>query len=457
MTLSNFNWTDKDSVRWFVLLPTGHEGPYSLKELQALREKKKLAIDIKIWTEGLEQGISLRTALEKVDIEKQREIPVQVADELPPLPEEDIPPLPEEKPVIHATPAKATITLPLPLVAVPFALGLIFIGYQFLSSRLAKVDLHRAPKMSVPLFEKIQAENQFEGWDKKIFFKEYVPEDHSHIWLVTASFQSCDVEAQFNSLPDKLLTLNDEEVSFRTSGKLQGHVVEFSKFDFTKGNRIIPGMYEVDIKATDCDWETLTAKIKNFWRPVEADYQARTKVVLFTRGAEAFTTNLAQLLQKKEEIKLREKNENEVFWEDLQQKLETLLAISLQIEQHFLDYIDDHPGKFKKNLNPMVDSYTRKFGSFLTSFVVENENYFKGLSGSAKGASEKRNYELIVRLSAKKIGLESMKYIEEFQLLKKEPVKAQLGTYSKRIRSTFSSLKKELNEKLSQVAEDRKN
>jgi hypothetical protein len=324
--------------------------------------------------------------------------------------------------------------------------------YHLFFTRLEKIDIPRLPKMSLSTFERIKQENQFERWDRKIFFKEYLPDDNSSIWFVTASFQSCDVEASFRSIPNKLLSLEEESVSFRSSGHLSGHLLELSKFEFDKGRRIIPGLYEVDIRATQCHWGSLPAKIKNFWRPVESNYFARTKVVLFSRGPLAFTNNLNQLLKKKEQKILREKSQNEAFWDDLQQKLETLLAVALQIEQHLLDHVGRGPGKFRRNLNSMVGVYTRKFGSFLTSFVIENGNDFRIVS---KGISQKRNYELLVRLSAKNIGLESMKFIEEFQRQKKDPPQEQLSNYGKRIRATFSLIKKDLTEKLSQVDKDR--
>ncbi len=63
MTLSNFDWTDKDSVKWFILLPTGHEGPYSLKTIVKMRDSKKISGDVKIWAEGLTEAHSLNDAL----------------------------------------------------------------------------------------------------------------------------------------------------------------------------------------------------------------------------------------------------------------------------------------------------------------------------------------------------------------------------------------------------------
>src|SRR5665647_1619766 len=81
MTLPNFDWTDKKSVRWFIMLPTGHEGPYSLATLEDRCSKKKLALSVSIWSEGLTNPISLQEVLDRDSMPP-----------LPPLPNEDLPP-----------------------------------------------------------------------------------------------------------------------------------------------------------------------------------------------------------------------------------------------------------------------------------------------------------------------------------------------------------------------------
>src|SRR5690606_13176811 len=121
-----------------------------------------------------------------------------------------------------------------------------FAAFQWLKGQ-ENIEFRRRSGMSVELHEKILKEMSFEGWDKKIFFKEYTPLDLSHIWLVTSSFQTCQVEASFRSLKDKLLSLEVEEVAFKAKGKLANHIVELSSFDFSSGSKIIPGMYELDI------------------------------------------------------------------------------------------------------------------------------------------------------------------------------------------------------------------
>lgn len=458
MTLSNFDWTDKDSVKWFLLLPTGHEGPYSLKILTQLMEQKKIAADVKIWAEGLTNPVTLGQALKS-----SAKAPVaEVRDMLPPIPEDDVPPLPieEETELPPATPAeKAPVKKAKSVSPAVFIAGALLLMMFFIFSNLIKkyetFDIGRLPKMTLNLQQRILNENSFGGWNKKIFFKEYLPDDHSHIWLVTSSFQKCSVEGTFHSIKDKMLSMKEENIIFKSNGTLDNHVVELSSFDFSAGNRIIPGLYELNVRAYNCEWDGFIPKLMNKFRGPEEEYIARIKVVLFSKGSAEFNTILDKLLKKKVEIETRELSQNELFWQDLQQKLETLQAVTLQIEQHLLDFLDESPKSFKPNLKTMVDQYTRKFGSFLTSFVIENENYFKNLNREASGAAQKRNYELIVKLASKKIGLESMKFIEEFQSLKKNPTKKDLDAYANRVKKTFAAIKTDISGKIIQVSEDR--
>lgn len=455
MTLSNFDWTDKTSVKWFILLPTGHEGPYSLEQLILLRDKKKISSEVKIWSEGLTEGVALKHAINAKNV-------VEDEPDLPPIPEDEIPPIPvpEVEPpseIITETksekPKKPFIFPVWGFVSVVL-LMMLFFTFGSIEKKNEKFEVRRLPRMAISLHERIMRENSFDGWEKKIFFKEYLPDDHSHIWLVTSSFHKCSVEATFSSIKDKLLAVKDEKILFKTEGKLAGHIVEFHKFEFLNGNKIVPGLYEMDVKATDCEWDGFVAKVMNKFSSPDEDYLGRQKVVLFSKGATEFNTILDRLIKKKIENEVKEQSQNELFWQDLQQKLETLNAIALNIESHFLDFLNAGVGGFNKNLKPMVDKYTRQFGSFLTSFVVDNENYFKNLNSEAKGASRKRNYELMVRMSTKRIGLESMKFIEEFQQ-KKKPTAKDIESYSEQVKKTFSAIKHDLSEKIIQVSEDR--
>ncbi len=460
--MSNFDWTDKDSVKWFILLPMGHEGPYSLNQLAARVERKKISLEVEIWSEGLNKPVRLKDALAP---EPQPEPLAQEVEEvigfpdLPEIPneEDEIPPLPvlEESENIEIPvnpPEKKNLKFRVwGFLFICFVLMLYF-AFGNVLKEMETFKIHRQTKMNLDLHERIMKENAFDGWNKKIFFKEYISDDHTHIWLINSGFQTCQVEADFRSLPGKMLSTEEESVAFKSKGTLKGHVTELSNFEFSSGNKIIPGLYEMDVRATECAWEGLVPMLMNGLKGPDSEYVGRMKVVLFSKGPLEFNKILDRIIQKKLEQELKEKKEEDIFWQDLQQKFETLQAITLQVEQLLLDFLDESPNKFKATLPSMVDQYTRKYGSFLTSFVIENENYFKGLK---EGSSKKRNYELVVTLTTKKIGLETMKFIEDFQNQKQNPSPAKMTAYQERVKQVYAALKYEIAQKIIQVSEDR--
>jgi hypothetical protein len=454
MTLSNFDWTDKASVRWFILLPTGHEGPYSLSALI----QNKTSPDLKIWTEGLADSIFLREAIAKSHGSAPAEFFSD--DELPP----PLPPLPADvEEIENQIPSEDTKKEETPEASSKqrilffsfIALVVIFWGAREWMQGLETFQFNRVQGMSTELHRRISQDFKFEGWKKKLFFKEYTPSDMSTIWLVTSGFQTCDVEASFQSLEGKLLIMEDQEVSFKTKGQLHRHLVEFSRFEFLKGTKIIPGLYEMDLKAINCEWDSFTAKLGNSFQNPEASYSTRMKVVLFHKGATEFNQVLDKLIQKKQEVLEKKKNEEQLFWQDLQQKLQTLVAISIQIEQLLIDFSQMPVPQFSQNLKRMVEKYTRNYGHFLTEFVKANEKYFQDLEKSGlKDMSHKRGYEALVRTATKNIGHESMTLIEELQKVKK-PTPELMRETSKKVKKKFQSLKEGLNKRLIQLTEDR--
>lgn len=465
MTLSNFDWTDKTSVKWFIMLPTGHEGPYSLEAIS----QKKTSQEVKIWAEGLPEFVTLRFALAKSS-EIPSFQPMEMDDDLPP----PLPPLPieddeqenvapkndfiideEETEQEGITPKVVNQKPKLIAAAAVVIIGASLFGLSQWTKTKEEFSIRRPARMSPELSDKISKEFKFEGWDKKIFFREFVPADMSHIWLVTSGFQNCAVEASFNSLKGKLLALDDEKISFKSSGRLTDHIAEFSQFEFSSGNKILPGLYEMDLKATDCSWGGLAPKAGNFFKAPPAEYVTRMKVVLYHKGNIEFNNVLDKLIRKKLDLEIKNQNQEDLFWQDLQQKLQTLMAISLQIEQHLLEFVELPPANFKTNLKIAVDNYTKKFGGTLTEFVIQNEKYFQGLENSElTNMSNKRTYEQTIRLTSKNIGFESMKIIEELQTMNK-PSKEDLEKMNAKIIKKFEFLKDTLNQRLIQLTEDR--
>lgn len=453
--LNDNDWTDKKTPLWFIMLPTGHEGPYSLEELEKRLAARKLPPSVEVWREGLPVAISLVDVLSEISQPEEDELPPP----LPPLPmdhEVESPEMPEI-PLIdnYEEPKRSFKSLPIPIIVGGFAVLLLIFGfYQWMKDKEV-FEIRRYSKMTLEMHKKIQTDLKFEGFDKKIFFREYASPDLTHIWLVTTGFQRCDVETVFRSVKDRLLTMTDEEVEFVSRGKLSGHVTELNVFEFRKGSKIIPGLYEMDVKASRCEWDGITARLRNLFASPESVYSATTRVVLYPRGPEEFQDILGQLLKKKEDLKNQTQNQKELFWDDLQMKFQTLHAMAMQIEQHFLDFLDKGARDFKPRLTVMTAQYTKKYGQALTEFVVDNEGYFAGLQNSElRPFLLEKDYEGIVRTASKQLGLESMKVIEKLQTMKK-PTEKDIKTLRPQVLKSFEQLKSKLNQLLVGVTEDR--
>lgn len=438
------------------MLPTGHEGPYSLDDLEKRLRDKKLNAGVQVWREGLPVSISLVDVLNEVTQPSVPEEEDELPPPLPPLPtEEDEPEIPEISLLDGYEAPKAPKKIPVALILSALVSVLVVFGlFQWMKDR-EKISLRRHPKMTLELHQKIETSLKFEGFDKKIFFHEYTSPDLTHLWLVTNGFQKCDIEAVFHSVKDRLLTMADEEVEMTSRGKLAGHVAELSIFEFRKGARIIPGLYEMEVKARRCEWDGIVPKIRNMFSRPDQEYTATTRVVLYPRGTEEFQQVLTQLMKKKEELKKQTESQESLFWEDLQMKFQTLHAMTLQIEQLLLDFIDQGERNFSPRLKAMVNTYTQKFGQGLTQFVIENEGYFEGLAATdLRPLILKKDYESLVRLTSKEIGFEAMKVIEKLQTMKK-PTTKELKALRPAVLKTFESLKNSINKKLLDVTEDR--
>lgn len=453
------------------MLPTGHEGPYSLETLEKRLADKKLSSQTHVWREGLPVAIPLKDVLSELEASEEEEAPPEeFPPPLPPLPgdaegpEVESVPAPEEMPEIplvdfaEEESVKKTRTIPVPLVLGGLLILLVGFGaYQWLRDREV-ISIRRYPKMSLEIHQRIEKELKFEGFDKKIFFREFVAPDLTHIWLVTSGFQRCDVEAQFSSVKERLLTMGTEEVAFVSRGKLAGHVAELSSFEFRKGSKIIPGLYELDVKASRCEWDGIVPKLRNFFMPPEREYAATTRVILYPQGPDAFQTTLSQLLKKKEEIRKETEGHKQMFWDDLQMRYQTLQAITIQIEQYFLDFLDKGEKNFPVRLKTMVNAYTKQFGQQLTGLVVDNESLFAAAMNDPvlKTMILGSDYEGTFRSMSKQVGLESMKVIEELQGMKRPKSKA-LKELKPRVLKSFAQLKSKIEALLLAVTADRSN
>jgi len=258
MKLSNFNWTDKSAVRWFILKSGEYEGPYDFDALKERFERQSNKGELLVWAEGLKEALTFeevaKAFLKIEEVKKLENISLSKIDLKIPL---DTPKIviqnhENEEPKLKND---KRVNFKFKWISRSLILVCLIIFVMITGLKKAEVfTIKRLPKMASSLHEKIQNQFEFKGWNQQLFFKEFVPSDLSEVWLVTESFHHCKIEADFKSMDGKILSLSDSQVSFKAQGFLKDHVVKFSNYKYLSGKKIIPGMYDVNIKATDCFW-----------------------------------------------------------------------------------------------------------------------------------------------------------------------------------------------------------
>ncbi len=452
MKLSNFDWTDKSSIRWFIIRKEGHEGPYDFFYLEELSKNKKKSQNLRIWAEGLEGPIDFFDALNHFkkcnDLKRIEDLKVSNLNLNIPLakpiePKEEVLVVPPSIDSIlkEGQNENKRIKIPYVRLFLLFVVFAIYLGLHFNQ----KFYFSRPPKMSVSLHKEILKEFQFEGWNKFPEFKGYIAPDYSEIWLITSGFQTCDVNLSFNSNNGQLLSMSDENVAFKSKGKLINHVLKINQFEFLEGQKIIPGVYNLEILSDRCDWSNFWASIANFFQKPKNKIKSNIKLTLFTQGEMAFHKAMGDLIQKKISREKKRQKLESLFWQDLLLKYQTLQAITLQIQERFEGYVIRTESPTLKNISDLKRVYSLNESYFLTKFVSESENYFK--KQKVISLIEKDKIENEFRLFAKKIGEISMTFLESLN----EKQSKSIDSISKKMKIDFKYLNDSMLKKINEL------
>lgn len=455
MTLSNFNQTDKQVQQWFLLLPDGHEGPYSIEQLEQ-KLKEGLSPDCKVWKQGSEESILIKDLLASDDEMGPPDLPplpFEINDDLPP----DLPVEVEEAEFIPEAPIvpKKSTTVLVRLVLGATILLSLFVGIQYFLESPESVSWSRPQKMTIETQNLLTEKAVLKDWKQDLFFYEGTSPDYSRFWLVTPQFYNCDIEAQFVAEEQDILSLEPiKKISFRSKTRLENHVAEFDKFEFEDWPKLVPGFYKMNLTAKNCEWNSLRSKLANIFNKAPEKVELSYRIGITSQKVEFLSIALKKLAEEKFRMEQRKKLAADQFWQDVQQKYQTLLAVSLQVEQLFLDFVNSN-NEWKSSLKLMVDKYTRTFGSLLTNFVVSNEEDFKKLrEDKVKDLSVKTAYESRIRGAAKGMGLKSMTLIEEWQKLSSKDARSKKAQNLKKVKDTFSAIKKDIENKIIDVTEE---
>jgi 23S rRNA A1618 N6-methylase RlmF len=465
MKLSNFDWTDKTSVRWFIIGPQGHEGPY---DFSAVSEKfsHRSYKEAFLWAEGLvhkyefsfvEYQFGLHEKINKLETFKLSSFDFQMPldkskndnsndaiDENKPTgcrPSSDL----NESQINNLNNKIKNNRVKKVLIFLLLLSSAILWKYQYEQ----RFDFIPPEKMTLSAIENVKRDFQFEGWEKEISFKSYIAPDMTEIWLLTPSFHECEVDLSFRSLDNKLLSNQKTEIAFTSSGKLNQHLVTLSHFDFLKGNRIIPGMYEVEILGNQCKWGSLWSKMGNLFRSPALSFSSKMTLVLYSGGELAFHLALAKVMKKRLDLETKKIKKDILFFQDVIVKYQTLKAISQQIEEKFIFLIKSRADLSLLKLKDLSIDFSRNQSHFLTTFLEENERYFISLSKNLP-IQLKENGDVLKQMT-KLIGKISM---DNLDLLSSQVQNKKFSRtfIEKKIKSSFEQIYQNIDAKISEVS-----
>jgi hypothetical protein len=195
--------------------------------------------------------------------------------------------------------------------------------------------------------------------------------DYSKVWASLNFPFKGRVLLELKSIKGKVLTSDPVVVS--SSATIKNKLITFNRFNFEQGIRLFPGYYEVHLKL-------LNKKKLDFWleRFVKLPkvFDIKKKVYIGKLTEQSFERELTKFLIKRNSIDTK-------FRQDLFQRFDTLRLIVSQIHDDFAAVLSQSKHQdFKVKLKEFERKYQRKYGQFLTSFVLENEDSFKTVRSS---------------------------------------------------------------------------
>lgn len=249
-------------------------------------------------------------------------------------------------------------------------IGLFIILYLILYYKNYSGNFSRPQKMGLTDYnsltyvaENTSSENQF-GFS--------IAKDKSKIWVVTNNPYVGRVVLKMKSLKGKVLTAKD--IEFSSSSVLKGKVAEFSEFEFQKGQKIVDGYYEIEVLTPTKLEVPMVAKL---FPKKNRQFRFIDQKLISGMNTSEFDSVLNKFNKNKA------KNDT-VFWEDLSQKYRTLMAITQQIKDSVNNIFQLNPDNWESNVREYEQTYLRKYGTYFTNFVVENEQAYEKY--------EKRNF-----------------------------------------------------------------
>lgn len=402
---------------WFIIKENDHQGPFEESHLIEMNEKGEIPGDTLIWKEGLDKPGTLNDLVLEAPPELPPEKPVynpykvlnKIKKEEAPLPPPPRPNAPRElrkedfiEEEIEERPRKKRSKRG-PVLFVLFLLVIlgVLVGMFFYSKTLEN-NFTRPAGMGTSDYSRLLEVAKDQGGEVK--FAWAMARDKSKLWMAVNVPYEGAVNIKVTSAPEMILA--DEEIQASAKGQLQKGLVEFNEFQFNSGQRIVEGRYLIEVKSSELQAPLLYKLLgkKNF------EFSHQDVALLSLLGPERF----AEALRK---FKKKAQNNASLFWEELEQKYLTVRAITKSIRDSALEVFEGE-GEWQDKVKQFEQNYTQNYGSFFTSFVIQNEKSYEELE--QKDFPDKVSViSYYTRLSrmAKRFGGETMNALDEMQKL----------------------------------------
>lgn len=399
MTKSIGELPPRGELVWYVIKDGAHEGPYAMLHLKKRMHRGELPDDVLIWAKGWPQPLPL-----KVVHTAYGELPVPVPGVTAPISE----PTPVPDPVSPVTPVDHGRHPVRRWWLLGTALVFIVAIWAAVTQLRAPVVLTRPSELPVEKFRHVQG--QFERFTDAVPLPLVVASaDYTKLWAIDRSTQVCTYQAHFFSAETQ--NLSGEVLSWQAQASSANHWILFERLSFVDGQRVYPGRYKMTLTRQSC----APVGVRALWQKPDQDLSVTLEVDLYAGNVDELGRRLEELARKKTRNLEETVTKNRQAWRDIEEKLRTLDAIIVQIQQNFQGLLKRElpwPQRMKR----AVDLYTVRFGGFLSNFIIQNDADFNQLATlDLPQKVDILGRQALINTFAKRIGFVSMSFIERLQ------------------------------------------
>ncbi len=289
------------------------------------------------------------------------------------------------------------------ILLIPFILASLF----FVSKILYFKNSYRTNKPNFvkhTSFQKFNNELRTNFENKNHVWKFLVSSDLRNTWIASSLPGKHKAKVSFTSLPSKILS--HDKIEAETEINLYSNTQEIKEWTFNKGEKFVPGFYKVKISLENRD---LSFWDRTFLPSFSEKKEYETNLLIGSASKKNFMKSLKDFLKKTVKMNFTEIQEIEM-------KYQTLNSITKQLsDQVGTLKVPKSSKELSRIRSQFLKKYQNEYGSFFTSFVIENEKIYK--KKTSKFARKKSpfatHYKEMSKIAAK-IGKISAEAIDKF-------------------------------------------